>query len=169
MLVRGIFNGSGHRAGHISRLISRGPGGVSTLYLGASEITWTKATGKTTARRYYEPGGASTVRQDNGSLSFVVGDHHGTGELAIDATTQAMVQRRNTPFGEARGTVPPAGSRPGTEGFVGGTQDPTGLTLRPSKKFRYAVSRSRKDCWSTTAGTFRIVIPRLKVPLIARS
>ncbi|MDQ0960090.1 YD repeat-containing protein [Streptomyces sp. B4I13] len=52
------------------RLISRSPGGVSTLYLGATEITWTKTTGKTTARRYYDLGGASAVRQDDGSLSL---------------------------------------------------------------------------------------------------
>ncbi|MCQ9177474.1 sugar-binding protein [Streptomyces sp. IBSBF 2953] len=117
------------------RLISRGPGGVSTLYLGASEITWTKATGKTTARRYYDLGGASAVRQDDGKLSFVVADHHGTGELAVDATTQTMVQRRTMPFGEARGTLPPAGSWPGTKGFVGGTQDASGLTHLGAREY----------------------------------
>ncbi|MFI0999795.1 RHS repeat domain-containing protein [Streptomyces galbus] len=117
------------------RLISRVPGGSSTLYLGATEITWTKATGKVTARRYYDLGGASAVRQDDGTLSFVIGDHHNTGELAVDAATQTMVQRRNLPFGGARGSTPPAGSWPGTKGFVGGTQDPTGLTHLGAREY----------------------------------
>lgn len=117
------------------RLISRVPGSSATLYLGATEITWTKSTGKTTARRYYDLGGASAVRQDDGTLSFVIGDHHNTGELAVDATTQTMVQRRNLPFGGTRGTTPPAGSWPGTKGFVGGTQDPTGLTHLGAREY----------------------------------
>ncbi|WP_406004927.1 sugar-binding protein [Streptomyces sp. NBC_00637] len=123
------------------RLISRGPGGVSTLYLGATEITWTKATGKTTARRYYDLGGASAVRQDDGKVSFVVADPHGTGELAVDAATQALVQRRTMPFGEVRGTVPPAGSWPGTKGFVGGTQDATGFTHLGAREYDPATGR----------------------------
>ncbi|MGC5342385.1 RHS repeat-associated core domain-containing protein [Streptomyces sp. DT171] len=123
------------------RLISHGPGNTSTLYLGATEITWTKATGRTTARRYYDLGGASAVRQDNGSLSFVVADHHGTGELAVDASTQTMVQRRNMPFGEPRGTRPPTGSWPGTKGFVGGTQDSTGLTHLGAREYEPGTGR----------------------------
>ncbi|MCQ9129267.1 RHS repeat-associated core domain-containing protein [Streptomyces sp. IBSBF 2807] len=39
------------------------------------------------------------------------------------------------PFGEARGTVPPAGAWPGTKGFVGGTQDPTGLTHLGAREY----------------------------------
>ncbi|WP_328544365.1 RHS repeat-associated core domain-containing protein [Streptomyces europaeiscabiei] len=105
------------------------------MYLGATEITWTKATGKTTARRYYDLGGAGAVRQDDGTLSFVVADHHGTGELAVDARTQVMVQRRNMPFGEARGTAVPAGTWPGNKGFIGGTQDPTGLTHLGAREY----------------------------------
>ncbi|MFK0155192.1 RHS repeat-associated core domain-containing protein [Streptomyces sp. NPDC090499] len=82
----------------------------------------------------WKPRGDSTPQGD-GTLSFVVADHHGTGELAVEAATQALVQRRTLPFGGVRATVPSAGSWPGTKGFVGGTQDPTGLTHLGAREY----------------------------------
>jgi RHS repeat-associated protein len=110
-----------------NRLITRTPT-TTTLFLGSTEVTLT--TGATTpkATRYYDLGsGNQAVRTDDNKLSFLISDHHGTGQLAIDSTTQALQQTRTTPFGTPRGTAAPAW--PGDKGFVGGTTDPTtGLT-----------------------------------------
>ncbi|MEU4875328.1 RHS repeat-associated core domain-containing protein [Streptomyces sp. NPDC021608] len=113
------------------RLISRGPGGVSTLYLGATEITWTKATGKTTARRYYDLGGANAVRQDDGKLSFVVADP--TAPARSPSTPRRRPWCNGAPCPSARRAAPCR--RPGTKGFVGGTQDPTGLTHLGAREY----------------------------------
>ncbi|MFJ3781963.1 RHS repeat-associated core domain-containing protein [Streptomyces sp. NPDC090093] len=120
------------------RLLRR-QAGTTTLYLGSQEVTWTKATGKTTARRSYDLGGATAVRQDNGSVGFVVADHHGTGELSVAADTQALTQRRSLPFGGIRGTTP--ASWPTDRGFVGGTQDATGLTHLGAREYDPALGR----------------------------
>ncbi|MFE5721403.1 RHS repeat domain-containing protein [Streptomyces erythrochromogenes] len=120
------------------RLLRR-QAGSTTLYLGAQEVTWTKATGRTTARRTYDLGGATAVRQDDGSVSFVVADHHGTGELAISADTQTLSQRRLLPFGGLRGSA--TGSWPTDRGFVGGTQDATGLTHLGAREYDPALGR----------------------------
>lgn len=110
-----------------NRLLTRTPTST-TLFLGPTEVTL--STGSTTpkATRYYDLGsGNQAVRTDDNKLSFLISDHHGTGQLAIDATTQAMQQTRTTPFGTPRGTAPSAW--PGDKGFIGGTDDPTtGLT-----------------------------------------
>ncbi|MFI0939446.1 polymorphic toxin-type HINT domain-containing protein [Streptomyces sp. NPDC021020] len=110
-----------------NRLITRTPT-TTTLFLGATEITLGLGSTTPKATRYYDLGsGNLAVRTDDNKLSFVISDHHGTGQLAIDATTQAMQQTRTTPFGASRGTEAPAW--PGDKGFVGGTEDPTtGLT-----------------------------------------
>ncbi|MFE7311516.1 hypothetical protein ACFU7T_00130 [Streptomyces sp. NPDC057555] len=48
-------------------------------------------------------------------------DHQGTGQLAVNTTDQTLVRRRALPFGGPRGTQPR--TWPGTNGFVGGTND----------------------------------------------
>ncbi|WP_377273554.1 polymorphic toxin-type HINT domain-containing protein [Peterkaempfera sp. SMS 1(5)a] len=109
------------------RLITR-TDSSTTLFLGNTEITL--ATGSTTphATRYYDLGdGNQAIRTDDNKLSFLIGDHQGTSQLAINSTDLTMQQRRTTPFGALRGSTP--SSWPGDKGFVGGTSDPsTGLT-----------------------------------------
>ncbi|WP_405009075.1 polymorphic toxin-type HINT domain-containing protein [Kitasatospora sp. NBC_01539] len=97
-----------------------------TLYLGGTELKLTKGMAKPAATRYYPLGAATAVRTDDNTLTFQTGDHHGTAELNINATTGAVDQRRTTPFGSTRGT-PPTGWA-GAHGFLGGTTEPTGLT-----------------------------------------
>lgn len=124
-----------------NRLIQRTPT-ATTLYLGDAEITLSTTAGATpTATRYYDlAGGAQAVRTDDNKVSFVVADHQGTGQLAIEAATLAMQQRRTTPFGEVRGTRPTVW--PGTKGFVGGTQDTTtGLTHLGAREYDPATGR----------------------------
>ncbi|MBD0689015.1 hypothetical protein BG452_25535 [Streptomyces sp. CBMA123] len=97
-----------------------------TLYLGATELNLVKGAAKPTATRYYALGGATAVRTDDNKLTFQVADHHGTAEIGIDATTGAVAQRRTAPFGGIRGTAPTDWA--GHRGFLGGTDEPTGLT-----------------------------------------
>lgn len=116
-----------------SRLIQRTPT-HTTLYLGGAEITLAKGAVKSTVTRYIDLGGGSAaVHADDGKVSFVVPDHQGTGQLAIDAATLSMRQRRTTPFGQVRGTAPTAW--PGDKGFVGGTEDATGLTHLGAREY----------------------------------
>ncbi|MDN3024438.1 polymorphic toxin-type HINT domain-containing protein [Streptomyces sp. S.PB5] len=96
----------------------------TTLYLGSTEVTVAKAATTAKATRYYDLGGGNqAIRTDDGKLSFLIGDHHGTSELAVNATDLSMQQRRSTPFGAARGQAPT--SWPGQRGFIGGTDDTT--------------------------------------------
>ena len=68
-----------------------------------------------------------------GTIQFQAADPHGTAELSIDGTTQALAQRRFTPFGQFRGS--PTGIWPNDKGFVGGTIDPSGLTSLGARQY----------------------------------
>ncbi len=123
-----------------NRLIGRTPT-ETTLYLGATEITLAK--GATTAKgtRYFDLGGGhQAVQANDGTISFTLADHHGTAQLSVNATTQALSQRRTLPFGGLRGTVPATWT--GTRGFVGGTTDTaTGLTHLGAREYDSATGR----------------------------
>ncbi|MFF7127276.1 polymorphic toxin-type HINT domain-containing protein [Streptomyces sp. NPDC008240] len=96
----------------------------ATLYLGNTQITLAKGSTAKKATRYYDLGGGNqAIRTSDNRLSFLLGDHHGTSELAINATDLTLQQRRSTPFGASRGKAP--ANWPGDKGFVGGTQDNT--------------------------------------------
>ncbi|MFC8454522.1 RHS repeat domain-containing protein [Kitasatospora sp. NPDC057223] len=110
-----------------------------TLYLGATEVNLIKGATKGKATRYYPLGAATAVRGDDNVVAFQINDHHGTAELNIDATTGAVGQRRTTPFGEIRGTVPTKWA--GTRGFLGGTQETTGLTHLGAREYDPSTGR----------------------------
>lgn len=97
------------------RLIRRDHTGT-TLYLPGLELHL--AGGTVRATRYYPFGAMRTAA----GVSFLVDDHHGTTEAAIDASSGALSQRRYTPFGQLRASrnVWPAGNE---KGFVGGIVD----------------------------------------------
>lgn len=117
------------------RLISR-TGDRTTLYLGHTEVRLDKGATKAKATRYVDLGnGHQAVRADDGSFSFTIGDHHGTGVLAIGASDLSLAQRRVLPFGGTRGQAPK--SWPGTKGFVGGTDETkqTGLTHLGAREY----------------------------------
>lgn len=115
-------------------LIRRAGGdGESVLYLGATEIHHKVAgtSKKTWATRTYAAGPQTIALRTNESgtskLSFLAGDHHGTGSLALDATTQAITKRFTTPFGAPRGGA--VGTWPDDKAFLGKPADTTtGLT-----------------------------------------
>jgi len=106
---------------------------TTTLYLGNTELTLTKASGAVAATRYYSAGPATAVRTSAG-LFFEITDPHGTASLAVGATDLSYVQRRYLPFGELRGSAP--GSWPDERGYVSGTADAaTGLTHLGAREY----------------------------------
>ncbi len=115
-----------------NRLIRRDATGT-TLYLGETELRHDKATGKVEATRYYGHGGQVVAVRTPQSLTWMSVDHNGTASVQIDATTQAVTRRQMQPFGETRGAEP--ANWTGEKGFVGGTQDPTGLTHLGAREY----------------------------------
>ncbi|MEU4689726.1 polymorphic toxin-type HINT domain-containing protein [Actinoplanes sp. NPDC023714] len=106
-----------------SRILRKEPA-QTTLYLPGMEIRLDHQTRITEATRFYGlPGGSSLVRNKTG-LHYVSNDHHGTGNATVDGSG-AIVHRRTTPYGEARGSQPTVGMWPTEKGFVGGNQDST--------------------------------------------
>jgi RHS repeat-associated protein len=101
---------------------------ATTVYLPGMELSLAAGSTTVKATRYYSHAGQTiAIRTSDNKLSFLASDHHGTGELAIDAATGAVTQRRSDPYGVERGK--PIGTWPGEKGFVGGTIDAaTGLT-----------------------------------------
>ncbi len=108
-----------------NRLIRRDSTGT-TLYLGETELRLDKASGKVEATRYYNHAGQIIAMRTPSSLTWLCTDRNGTASLQVDASTQALTRRHTQPFGEVRGSTP--ASWRGDKGFIGGTEDPTGLT-----------------------------------------
>lgn len=125
-----ITNGSGttenlyDAAG--GRLVRRDPQSV-TVYLGGTEIRLDRATATLTSTRYYTHlGQPVAVRTTTDGVKLLAVDHHGTSQIAVDATTQAVTRRRADPFGDSRDRSPVVW--PGQRSFLDGTKDPsTGL------------------------------------------
>ncbi len=113
----------------------------TTVYLPGTELKLSADGTKKEATRYYSHAGqAVAVRTNDGKLSFTAGDHHGTGELAIDAVTGAVSQRRFDPYGVDRGTA--TGNWPGEKGYVGGTIDKsTGLTHLGAREYDAVIGK----------------------------
>ncbi|MFF3565725.1 polymorphic toxin-type HINT domain-containing protein [Streptomyces sp. NPDC002574] len=105
----------------------------TVLYLGNTELSLTKGATAPTCTRYYDLDGATAVKTDDGKISFLASDHHDTSDVSIDAATGATSIRRSTPFGAPRGTQPT--TWPGSKGFVGGTDDPSGLTHLGAREY----------------------------------
>lgn len=117
-----------------NRLIRRDPSGT-VLYLGTMEVRVGAGSNVRTATRYYTHGDRTVaVRSDDQRLTWLVSDHHGTADLAIDAASLDVTRRRFDPFGDPRGDQP--GSWPSERAFVGGTADPsTGLVHLGAREY----------------------------------
>nr|WP_239149472.1 polymorphic toxin-type HINT domain-containing protein [Streptomyces sp. SID12501] len=121
-----------------NRLIRRDATGT-TLHLGETELRLDKASGKVSATRYYVHGGETVAVRSTAGLTWMAGDHNGTASVQIDAATQRVTRRQLKPFGEDRGTG--ATAWVGERGFVGGTQDPTGLTHLGAREYDPSTGR----------------------------
>ncbi|WP_307675027.1 polymorphic toxin-type HINT domain-containing protein [Streptomyces sp. V4I2] len=106
----------------------------TTLYLPGTELKLSADGTKTEATRYYTYLDQTVAVRTAGKVYFLGSDHHGTGELAIDAATGTLSQRRFDPYGVDRGEK--TGTWPGEKGFVGGTIDSsTGLTHLGAREY----------------------------------
>ncbi|MFD9939829.1 polymorphic toxin-type HINT domain-containing protein [Nonomuraea sp. NPDC059023] len=125
------------------RLLKHEPG-TSTLSLGLMELNLDKSDGKVSALRYYGLGGAVAVRDSGGKVTYLTGDHQGTAQMAVDATTLQATRRTFTPFGEPRGQAPSAW--PDRKGFVGGDIDAsTGFTHLGAREYDPSAGRFISD------------------------
>ena len=108
------------------RLIRHDPD-ASTLYLAGMELRLDKQSLLKEATRFYSFAGETVaIRQNDGTLSWIHSDRHGTGQVAVNARTGEETHRYMTAFGADRGSQ---GQWPSDRGFVGGTLDAsTGLT-----------------------------------------
>lgn len=108
------------------RLIRHDPE-ASTLYLAGMELRLDKQSLLKEATRFYSFAGETVaIRQNDGTLSWIHSDRHGTGQVAVNARTGEETHRYMTAFGADRGSQ---GQWPSDRGFVGGTIDAsTGLT-----------------------------------------
>jgi len=107
-----------------ARLIHRDNAAGTTLYLPGMELH-RDTIGTVTGTRYYTFGGQTVASRTPSKLTWLFPDHQGTQQVSIDASTQAVSIRRQTPYGEPRGSQP---AWPNAKGFVGGDIDATGLT-----------------------------------------
>jgi RHS repeat-associated protein len=121
-----VYDGSGQR------LVRRDPSGT-TVYLGPMELRLDKSTNVVTGTRYYNHAAGCIAVRTRSGVSWVATDAQGTSDIEVNAATQAAQVRRQTPFGGARGTAP--GGWVGERGFVGGTDDPTGLVNLGARQY----------------------------------
>jgi RHS repeat-associated core domain len=122
-----------------NRLIRRDPSGT-TLYLGETELHLAPD-GTLTGTRYYTFNGRTVAVRTSADnrLHWLALDHHGTPEIAVDASSQEVTRRRHTPYGELRGA---AVDWPGQRSFVGGIADPgTGLVQLGARYYDPALGR----------------------------
>ncbi|NEA32597.1 RHS repeat-associated core domain-containing protein [Streptomyces sp. SID13031] len=114
-----VYDNSGNR------IIRREQGAV-TLSLPGQELKLDVAAGTVKATRYYQHNGATIAVRTGAGLNWIASDHQGTAQITIGAQSQAVLKRRQTPFGAVRGGNV---AWPDEKGFVGGTKDAgTGLT-----------------------------------------
>ncbi|MGW9373793.1 RHS repeat domain-containing protein [Streptomyces xanthophaeus] len=114
------------------RLITKNPDGSSTLSLPNGDELKATAGGTKTGTRYYVHAGQTVAVRTGANVSYLVSDHQGTAMTALAITTLAVTRRKQTPFGELRTNQSEAF---GSRGFVGGTNDPTGLTHLGAREY----------------------------------
>ncbi|MEV0134156.1 polymorphic toxin-type HINT domain-containing protein [Dactylosporangium sp. NPDC050688] len=112
----------------------------TTLYLPGQELHLSTANVKSATRYYTHAGVPVAVRTNDGNLTYLASDAHGTATVAMDSVTGTVQKRRSTPFGEDRGAA--VVGWPGDKGFVGGTKDQsTGLTHLGAREYDPKIGR----------------------------
>ncbi|MEV6968631.1 RHS repeat-associated core domain-containing protein [Hamadaea sp. NPDC051192] len=117
-----------------NRLIRTDATGKTAYLANGLEVRYTTSTSAKTATRYYTHHGDTIAIRTAAGVSWIISDHHGTAELTIKASDLTSAKRRSMPFGAPRGTT-------GTwaagmdKGFVGGTNDPLGLTHLGAREY----------------------------------
>ncbi|MFH8725393.1 polymorphic toxin-type HINT domain-containing protein [Streptomyces termitum] len=124
------------------RLIKREASGT-TLYLPGTELKLDAAGNVAKTTRYYaHPAGPVMVKVAEGGTtkrSYLLSDRNGTSTTSVDVATKTVTRRKYTPFGEDRGTAP--SMWPDDKGYLGGTEDSTGLTHLNAREYDPALGR----------------------------
>jgi RHS repeat-associated protein len=134
-----------------TRIVRIDPDGTKTAYLEGTEIKLPPV-GAATATRYYTFAGNTVAMRTSSGLSWLTGDKAGSTELAVNATTGTVTQRRYTPYGAPRATSTgtPAviatgggttATLPTSRGFLDHTEDPTGLVSLDHRPYDPALAR----------------------------
>ncbi|MEU7935390.1 RHS repeat-associated core domain-containing protein [Micromonospora echinofusca] len=103
------------------------------------EIRRNVATGSVDATRYYTFNDETIAQRTVTGLLWLASDHQGTSQVSVTAdNNQTITQRRQTPYGAPRGA---AVTWPNKQGFLGGYQDPTGLTHLGAREYDPKIGR----------------------------
>ncbi|MFG2055211.1 polymorphic toxin-type HINT domain-containing protein [Micromonospora sp. NPDC048930] len=119
-----------------TRLVRRDATGT-TLYLPGQEIRRDN-TSVLTGTRYYSFAGKTVATRNPTTLTWLYSDHQGTQQVGVDANSQQVSVRRQTPYGDPRGSQPQWSNQ---KGFVGGDKDPTGLTHIGAREYDPGLGR----------------------------
>jgi RHS repeat-associated protein len=121
-----------------SRIVQSDPQ-TTTVYLPFEDLTRNKTTGAITATRYYQFGGKTFASiTSGGQLNWLISDPQGTQQISIVNGSQAITQRRQDPYGNPRGATT---TWPNTRGFVGGTNDTSGLVHEGAREYDAGLGR----------------------------
>ncbi|RPK93593.1 tRNA nuclease WapA precursor [Streptomyces sp. ADI98-10] len=121
-----------------NRIIAKNGDGSSTLTLPNGDQLNLAANGTKTATRYYTHNGDTVAVRNGNAIAYLINDHQGTAMTAIAVGTLALTRRKQLPFGGLRSEQSAAF---GNRGFVGGTNDPTGLTHLGAREYDPVLGR----------------------------
>jgi RHS repeat-associated protein len=121
------------------RLITREPS-ADTLYVFGQEIRLEKNTTTPTWTRYYSHNGhVVAMRNSVTGIKWLLADHQGTNQIMVSGDALTVTQRRQLPYGGSRGAA--VGAWADRHGFVGGTNDESGLTNLGARLYDSASGR----------------------------
>ncbi|MEV6823394.1 RHS repeat-associated core domain-containing protein [Amycolatopsis sp. NPDC051102] len=116
-----------------NRLIARDPAGV-TLTVGDLELRVPAGGSFATGTRYFSYNGRPIAeRKATTGVSWLLTDQQGTTYASVDAADLTVHKRFQDPYGLPRGV--PAGPWVDNHGFLGGYQNPTGLTHLGAREY----------------------------------
>ncbi|PCG81896.1 hypothetical protein CIB93_33005 [Streptomyces sp. WZ.A104] len=121
-----------------NRIIAKNGDGSSTLTLPNGDQLNVAANGTKTATRYYTHNGETVAVRNGNAIAYLINDHQGTAMTAIAVGTLALTRRKQLPFGGLRSEQSTVF---GNRGFVGGINDPTGLTHLGAREYDPVLGR----------------------------
>ncbi|WP_380619996.1 RHS repeat-associated core domain-containing protein [Salininema proteolyticum] len=122
-----------------NRISRTDPNGKTTVFLPGMEVV-KEADGSITASRYYSHGGQQVaLRTNENRVHWLGGDHQGTTTATVDSETMEANVRHLDIYGNERGA--PVQSWVNDHGFLGGTQDPSGLTHLGAREYDPTLGR----------------------------
>lgn len=131
-----------------NRNVAKNADGSSTLTLPNGDELTLAADGTKTGTRYYTHNGETVAVRTGGTISYLINDNQGTAMTAIAVDTLALTRRKQLPFGQLRSEQSTAF---GICGYVGGTNDPAGLTHLGAREYDPPSAASSASTLSSTS------------------